>query len=174
MLLNLDAEVKRRVGETICADDVLASSDTGGPSNGSAGRYKYQRLRDQLRDAIEKQELNGKLPGERALARRFHANAKTINKALCDLTSEGLLVRHVGRGTFVREKSSTNGTARKVCRYLWVVSKAQSQAERLYCEAAAVVGDRGHRLEQYAIQFDAGSADVNGFRRSDPPLPPLG
>src|SRR5688572_3206932 len=157
MLLNLDAEVKRRVGETICADDVLASSDTGGPSNGSAGRYKYQRLRDQLRDAIEKQELNGKLPGERELARRFHANAKTINKALCDLMSDGLLVRHVGRGTFTRETSGTNGTTQKAYRYLWL-ARTGSDAERLFCEAAIGVGDSGYRLERYAIG-DVASTD---------------
>src|SRR5687768_8760593 len=96
-------------GGTVCADDVLEAADEGHASNGSGGRYKYQRLRERLREAIEKRELNGKLPGERELARRFHANAKTINKALCDLMSDGLLVRHVGRGTFTRETSGTNG-----------------------------------------------------------------
>src|SRR5438105_7761525 len=68
-------------------------------------RYKYQRLRDRLRGAISSGQLTGKLPGERELARRYDANAKTINKALCDLTTEGLLVRHVGRGTFVADSA---------------------------------------------------------------------
>jgi hypothetical protein len=64
--------------------------------------YKFQRLREKIRRAIEIGELNGKLPGERALARRFHVNAKTLSKALTDLAAEGLLDRSIGRGTYVR------------------------------------------------------------------------
>ena len=53
--------------------------------------YKFQRLREKLRQAIASGELAGKLPGERVLARRFHVNAKTLSKALTDLAAEGLL-----------------------------------------------------------------------------------
>lgn len=64
--------------------------------------YKFQRLRERIRQAIESGELAGKLPGERTLARRFHANAKTLSKALTDLAAEGLLDRSIGRGTYVK------------------------------------------------------------------------
>jgi hypothetical protein len=64
--------------------------------------YKFQRLREKIRQAIVSGELTGKLPGERALAKRFHANAKTLSKALTDLAAEGLLERSIGRGTFVK------------------------------------------------------------------------
>jgi len=64
--------------------------------------YKFQRLREKLRAAIASGELQGKLPGERALAKRFNVNAKTLSKALTDLAAEGLLERSIGRGTFVR------------------------------------------------------------------------
>src|SRR5689334_10616910 len=64
--------------------------------------YKFQRLREKLRAAIASGELNGKLPGERQLSRRFRVNAKTLSKALTDLAAEGLLERSIGRGTFVR------------------------------------------------------------------------
>src|ERR1700730_6954512 len=64
--------------------------------------YKFQRLREKLRQAITSGELSGKLPGERALAKRFHCNAKTLSKALTDLAAEGLLERSIGRGTFVK------------------------------------------------------------------------
>lgn len=81
--------------------------ERGGPrDNGSTGgrperlSYKFQRLREAIRHAIECGELPNRLPGERELGRRFGANAKTINKALSDLTAEGLLVRRIGRGTF--------------------------------------------------------------------------
>jgi DNA-binding transcriptional regulator YhcF (GntR family) len=64
--------------------------------------YKFQRLRERIRAAVACGELNGKLPGERELARRFHVNAKTLSKALTDLAAEGLLCRSIGRGTFVK------------------------------------------------------------------------
>lgn len=67
--------------------------------------YKFQRLREHIRTAVLNGEFPGRLPGERELARRYRANAKTVNKALCDLTSEGLLIRHIGRGTFVARTS---------------------------------------------------------------------
>ncbi|MGE5612054.1 MAG: GntR family transcriptional regulator [Bacillota bacterium] len=64
--------------------------------------YKYQRLRERIRQAILSGELSGRLPGERELARRFHANPKTLGKAMTDLVGEGLLERSIGRGTFIR------------------------------------------------------------------------
>jgi hypothetical protein len=64
--------------------------------------YKFQRLREKLRHAVATGELSGKLPGERALAKRFHVNAKTLSKALTDLAAEGVLDRSIGRGTYVK------------------------------------------------------------------------
>jgi len=64
--------------------------------------YKFQRLREKIRSAIASGELADKLPGERALAKRFHVNAKTLSKALTDLAAEGLLDRSIGRGTYVK------------------------------------------------------------------------
>ena len=69
--------------------------------------YKFQRLREKLRAAIAAGELTGKLPGERALARQFHVNAKTLSKALTDLAAEGLLDRSIGRGTYVKGSAPT-------------------------------------------------------------------
>lgn len=64
--------------------------------------YKFQRLRERIRAAIDAGELAGKLPGERNLARQFNVNAKTLSKALTDLAAEGVLERNIGLGTFVR------------------------------------------------------------------------
>jgi DNA-binding transcriptional regulator YhcF (GntR family) len=64
--------------------------------------YKFQRLRERLRHAIENGELSGKLPGERTLAKKFNVNAKTLSKALTDLAAEGVLARSIGRGTYVK------------------------------------------------------------------------
>ena len=73
--------------------------------------YKFQRLREKLRQAIASGELSGKLPGERALAKRFHVNAKTLSKALTDLAAEGVLDRSIGRGTYVKGTAPSAGGA---------------------------------------------------------------
>jgi hypothetical protein len=73
--------------------------------------YKFQRLREKIRRAVESGELTGKLPGERELARRFRVNAKTLSKALTDLAAEGLLHRSIGRGTFVSSADNPAGRA---------------------------------------------------------------
>jgi regulatory GntR family protein len=70
--------------------------------------YKFQRLREKLREAIRGGEFSGKLPGERALAKRFGVNAKTLSKALTDLAAEGLLDRSIGRGTYVKGSAPAN------------------------------------------------------------------
>jgi Bacterial regulatory proteins, gntR family/Periplasmic binding protein-like domain len=86
--------------------------------------YKFQRLRERLRDAINSGDLSGKLPGERALAKRFHVNAKTLSKALTDLAAEGLLDRSIGRGTYVKGSAPAVATAKR-----WLVVVDQIQAE---------------------------------------------
>ena len=75
--------------------------------------YKFQRLREKLRQAVASGELSGKLPGERALAKQFNVNAKTLSKALTDLAAEGLLDRSIGRGTYVKGSTPTGGNDRR-------------------------------------------------------------
>lgn len=82
-----------------------SSHGENGRANGRLS-YKFQRLREDIRRAVTQGEYTGRLPGERTLGRRFGANAKTINKALSDLTAEGLLIRQIGRGTFVASRDS--------------------------------------------------------------------
>jgi LacI family transcriptional regulator len=118
------------------------------PRRDLSARYKYQRLRDRLRQAVKSGELSGKLPGERELARRYDANAKTVNKALCDLTSEGLLVRHVGRGTFVADGAAPMASSRrKLLTYAWISGVPTSADETaVQRRAESLVRERGHRL----------------------------
>jgi hypothetical protein len=78
----------------------VATADAAERTTGLS--YKFQRLREKLREAILSGEFTGKLPGERQLAKRFHVNAKTLSKALTDLAAEGLLDRSIGRGTYVK------------------------------------------------------------------------
>lgn len=99
--------------------------DSDEESQGRRLSYKFQRLRERIRSAIESGELNGKLPGERVLARRFKVNAKTLSKALTDLAAEGLLERNIGLGTFVRGSSNSRATQR--CLVLHDPSQARCQ-----------------------------------------------
>src|ERR1700753_3523952 len=86
--------------------------------NTESHSYKFQRLRERIREAVAKGELTGKLPGERMLAKQFHVNAKTLSKALTDLAAEGVLDRSIGRGTFVKGSApppSANGRWLLLC-----------------------------------------------------------
>ncbi len=64
---------------------------------------RYQLIREQLRTDILNDALphGSRLPAITDLARDFSVTAATIRRALQDLTAEGLVHSHVGRGTFV-------------------------------------------------------------------------
>ncbi len=111
--------------------------------------YKFQRLREQLRSAILGGEFESRLPGERTLGRRFHANPKTINKALSDLSSEGLVVRHIGRGTFVagREGEDAEPRRRKVQCLLPVACDGVARRPAVIDAVGEILGKQGHDFE---------------------------
>lgn len=61
----------------------------------------YQRLKDAiLRGAFGER---GRLPTERALAEQFGTARNTIRRTMSLLADDGLIERHVGRGTFVAD-----------------------------------------------------------------------
>jgi DNA-binding FadR family transcriptional regulator len=57
---------------------------------------------ESLRSWLENASLpqSGRLPPERELAERFETNRTVLRRALQVLADEGLITRHVGRGTF--------------------------------------------------------------------------
>jgi DNA-binding LacI/PurR family transcriptional regulator len=118
--------------------------------------YKYQRLRERLRQDIASGELAGRVPGERVLAKRYQANAKTINKALSDLALDGLLVRYVGRGTFVAGSEPPPGESgirkRTFC---WLEPANRANGQGCYQRAAQTMAAQGHRLERIDLPPDA-------------------
>lgn len=109
-LTPLTAPAETTPAETTPADATPADAT---PADAADVRlsYKFQRLRETLRQAIRSGEFAGKLPGERQLAKQFAVNAKTLSKALTDLAAEGLLDRSIGRGTYVKGSAPT-ATAR--------------------------------------------------------------
>jgi hypothetical protein len=136
--------------------------------------YKFQRLRERLRNAVSSGELKGKLPGERSLARRFHVNAKTLSKALTDLAAEGLLDRSIGRGTYVKEQTPGSNNP-KTGRWLVLCeeSRAASPVLRYFLEAhpdAVVVHDcdsvRPSFLKSFGGVIDLGVNTSESFLRS--------
>ncbi|MFQ5411755.1 MAG: GntR family transcriptional regulator [Phycisphaerae bacterium] len=123
--------------------------------------YKFQRLRERIRKAIETGELQNRLPGERELARRFQVNAKTVNKALRDLSREGLLVRHIGLGTFVSNGASVRTGRHRVFRYFSSNGPLPSDYRHsLITALRREVTRRGHGLEEISLTPARGSVPI--------------
>lgn len=137
--------------------------------------YKFQRLREKLRLAVTSGELTGKLPGERALAKRFHVNAKTLSKALTDLAAEGLLDRSIGRGTYVKGSAPA---ASAPARWLVLCDQANDpaiaclidQLRRAHAEihlatSASVAGMRPSFLNGFGAVVDLAAETPDSFLR---------
>ena len=74
----------------------------------SVGRNanKAKRLCSALRDRIQTGELQGRLPGVRALAEEYSVNALTIRKAIQSLAEEGLIYSKPRSGSFVSQNTT--------------------------------------------------------------------
>ncbi len=134
--------------------------------------YKYQRLRERIKEAIATGELAGKLPGERELARTYHANAKTLSKALADLITDGLIYRSIGRGTFVREKSPQAELKRRPWILVTDADSDQSLIQHLHslnprCQCIKTTEiPRPKSLSQYALAIDLACTTDETFIRN--------
>jgi DNA-binding transcriptional regulator YhcF (GntR family) len=137
----------------------------------SGTNYKFQRLREELRAAVSCGELSGRLPGERILARRFRANAKTLSKALTDLAAEGVLERIIGRGTFVK---GTRATTDQCGRWLLLNNSSETSAAMVDAISAInpntesirdVAGVRPSFLGQFGAVIDLSSQTPEAFLR---------
>jgi DNA-binding HxlR family transcriptional regulator len=152
----------------------LSPGGDGSATGGVGGlSYKFQRLRERLRESVTTGELAGKLPGERTLAKRFQVNAKTLSKALTDLAAEGLLDRSIGRGTYVKSATTSGDGVSKIEHTLgqWLVvceaDRVDSPAVRAFVAlnpAATVIHDVSVVRPSFLKQFDA----VVDFGRSTP------
>ncbi|HTK06987.1 MAG TPA: PLP-dependent aminotransferase family protein [Ktedonobacteraceae bacterium] len=70
----------------------------------SSSQPLYRQICESLREAILSGRLaeGARLPTERALAQQLNINRTTVMNAYNELTSEGLIEGHVGRGTIVK------------------------------------------------------------------------
>ena len=81
--------------------DGVGAADVGSPilprDRGDADRLR-EALGRELR--ADRWQAGARLPTEREMAERYRVARNTVRRALEALESEGLIVRHVGRGTF--------------------------------------------------------------------------
>src|SRR6266550_3730532 len=81
-------------------------NDAERPSDQAAPLYVQiqRRIRNDI--AAGAHTAGDKLPSESELASEFHTTRTTVRHALSQLVFEGLIVRHVGRGSFVAERGT--------------------------------------------------------------------
>jgi len=81
----------------------MAGLDDAEPvAEGGSGPL-YVQVREHLRRRIAEMSVGQKLPPERELSDQFEVDRVTVRRAMQDLEREGFVVRHRGRGTFVRK-----------------------------------------------------------------------
>ncbi len=68
----------------------------------------YQRIKAHIKEKIEKGDFipDMKIPSETELGLEFDASRMTVNRAIRELTAEGILKRRQGVGTFVKKPKS--------------------------------------------------------------------
>ncbi|NLX06349.1 MAG: substrate-binding domain-containing protein [Phycisphaerae bacterium] len=64
----------------------------------------YERVREDLKRQIARMKVGDRLSPERKLAEVFQVDRITVRRAMMDLEKEGFVVRHQGRGTFIRRQ----------------------------------------------------------------------
>ncbi len=74
----------------------------------AAAKPRYQAVKDLIRERIANGELriHDRVPSENELVETMQVSRMTANRALRELTDEGLLERVAGRGTFVADTRS--------------------------------------------------------------------
>jgi GntR family histidine utilization transcriptional repressor len=105
----------------------------------------YRVIKDHVRRQIARGRWTPgtRIPSENELVREFGAARMTVNRALRELASDGMLTRSQGRGTFVAELS---------------LASSFLQVRDIHEEIAA----RGHRhhLARHVLRAERASADI--------------
>jgi DNA-binding GntR family transcriptional regulator len=95
----------------------------------------YQRIVHDIRDQIMTARLQAgaQIPGIKALAEQYQVAAGTVQRALAELRSMGLIYSHQGRGSFVSEQAAgkTDSTASAIRRLEEQVEALTARLDRL-------------------------------------------
>lgn len=86
------------------------------PINRSSPIPYYAQVKDLLREWIKqgKWKTGDQLPGEHELCTTFDVSRPVVRQALSELTSEGLVVREKGKGTFVASSKIKEGLVQRL------------------------------------------------------------
>ncbi len=68
---------------------------------------KYLHVKEIIKERIKSGELNGKLPGERVMAKMYDVSYMTVRRAITELVEEGILHKFTTKGTFVSHSKMT-------------------------------------------------------------------
>ncbi|MFH8500685.1 GntR family transcriptional regulator [Streptomyces coeruleorubidus] len=106
----------------------------------------YQRIAQDVRDQIRLGRLTGgdKLPSTRELADRYDVAPGTVQRALAELRSGGIIYSHQGRGSYIRESALdavADPTTRAIKRLEEQVAGLTARLERLENGRDAVESD---------------------------------
>ena len=95
----------------------------------------YAQIKKQIEDMIHSGELKAGdlLPSEPNIAKALGVSKMTVRQAISELTAEGLLERHKGRGTFVCERKVS-------IRLPYFISYTQDMRRRGYSPRTKVLG----------------------------------
>ena len=76
----------------------------------------YKKVQDYILENIENEsfEEDSQIPSEHELAKQFKVSRMTINRAIVELSQQGILTRVRGRGTFVAKKRVKSSPIRVV------------------------------------------------------------
>ena len=114
------------------------------------------------------------LPNERDLAVEYRVARNTMRRAIDSIVADGVLTRHVGRGTFLAETEP--GTMNTIIRDISGASPADMMAVRLILEpraaSLAAANGSGRELQEIAEIFreSVAATDMEAFERLDADL----
>src|SRR5574340_1200052 len=97
-----------------------------------------------------------KFPSERAIAEKYGISRTSVRECIAQLLSGGILVRTVGRGTFVANLPSCKRSAPASTRHigLWISASIFNFVQPGYNQILTAAGktcrDRGYRLQFHA------------------------
>ncbi|WP_314416129.1 GntR family transcriptional regulator [Streptomyces kroppenstedtii] len=96
----------------------------------------YQRIAQDVKDQVRLGRLkaNDRLRSTRELAEHYGVAPGTVQRALAELRTDGLIYSHQGRGSFIREnaiEAVADPTARAIARLEQQVAELSERLERL-------------------------------------------
>ena len=143
------------------------------PLDASSHVPLYVQLRDRLRGMIASGDLRhgDRLAPTRSLAQEMGVNRTTVEAAYAELEAEGLVVGHVGRGTFVasdsRAEARTAREARPTPQFPWSGFLPENQQDQLDAQFDAMIRSAAEPgVVSFAAAHPPDVVSIAGFRRA--------